>query len=134
VTEFLDLEDASISVQDQDIQGFHNRSDWKKIDRRIRQRLVVVEPIAQELAPHLVWELRAEDLVIKHLKKRAAALELQALLEQIELVADVMDPSGPQLAANQMHPWVWASLHHFGMMAIGVKPCRRQRQQSSTLI
>jgi hypothetical protein len=107
VTEFLDLCDASISAQEQDVSGYHNRPDWQRVDREIRRRLVVVEPIAQELAPHLVPELRAEDLVIEHLKKRTAALELQAVLEQAELVAEVMGPSGPQLGANQMHPWVW---------------------------
>jgi hypothetical protein len=106
VNEFLNLCDTSIVIQDGDLE-YYGRGQWQQIDRAITQKLVVVEPIAQEIAPWLVPSLRENDMVIMHQKKRAAAVELQAHLQQADLVDRVMGPTGPRLAAAELHPWVW---------------------------
>lgn len=39
--------------------------------------------------------------------QRAAAEELEGILRGRELRAAIMEPTGPRLAAAQLHPWVW---------------------------
>jgi hypothetical protein len=106
VDEYLRLCDSSVQTQ-MNTQGFSRDPNWQDVDRQIDEGLPLLEAIAREVDPRLAERLRASDSVIAHLHKRDACRELRGAILSRQEAAEILGPQGPQLAAAQLHPWVW---------------------------
>jgi uncharacterized protein (TIGR02391 family) len=78
-------------------------------DAKIRQSLAMIQDIAEELEPRLGNELQEQRGMMSwswHTAQRGAQ-RMQGILINRESLAAIIGPTGPQLAATGLHPWVW---------------------------
>ena len=79
-------------------------------DDEIRKRLPVMEAIAKQMDPGKVSELKSVAVPLGGVSWGSAREEAIRLVGIVERQADIQrisGPTGPMLAAGQLHPWVW---------------------------
>lgn len=109
VEEFLRYCDESLAIQERRTGQFSYMNDerWREVERLIQEAVPLVERIAVAIDPRLGERLREPDGYISHIKERDAARELRGAIVSRQEAAEILGPQGPQLAAAQLHPWVW---------------------------
>ena len=99
-------------------QPYWNALEWKNQERLINENLPLIERIASELDSDLGARVRLEDTIVwPHHPKVSALEEIIGRLQNVDKEAAIFQPKGPQLAAKDLHPWIWN--------AGGRQPCWR---------
>lgn len=107
VEEYLAWCDRAVDIQRRSGDGYSRVQGWKDLDQQIKERLPLVEKIAEEVDPRIAGELRGVDRVYMHKRKLDACQELRGAILSRQEAADIIGPHGPQLAAEDLHPWIW---------------------------
>jgi hypothetical protein len=104
---YIKLCEHSIALQK--AGGLNKVMYWDGVVRGIDEGLPMMERFAQEVDPRLAVQLRAPDEYPAwlHQNKLHACHELRGVIFHQQEIADIVGPQGPQLAASQLHPWVW---------------------------
>ena len=79
-------------------------------DDEIRKFLPVIEAIAKQMDPGKVSELKSVTVPLGGVSwgsARGEAIRLVGIVEQQADIQRISGPTGPMLAAGQLHPWVW---------------------------
>src|ERR1035437_7485184 len=107
VEEYLNICNQAILIQDRNPNGYHRDQAWIDLIRLMTEKLPLVEKIAREIDPRLVDTPRKDDYIIEGRYKAEACQELRGAILGRQDVEEILGPQGPQLAAAQLHPWVW---------------------------
>jgi hypothetical protein len=82
--------------------------EWRNVEMKINESLPLVERIVVELDPRLASPMRAKpSMGWPHFPKIAALEEALGILRSKEKADAIFAPKGPQLAATDLHPWIW---------------------------
>ena len=79
-------------------------------DDEIRKLLPVIEAIAKQMDPGKVSELKSVTVPLGGVSwgsARGEAIRLVGIVERQADIQRISGPTGPMLAAGQLHPWVW---------------------------
>ncbi len=71
----------------------------------INEQIGLVDRIAREVDPRIATRLREETMGWPYGETLAAAQELRGRLAGLQEEAEILEPTGPTLAASQLHPW-----------------------------
>ena len=107
VEEYLNMCDQAVEIQRRLGDVYFKDYAWTSLDRLIKEKLPLLEKIAAEVDPRIATELRGVDPYFVHKRKLAACQELRGAILSRQEAAEILGPQGPQLAATQLHRWVW---------------------------
>ena len=109
-------------------------------DDEIRKLLPVIEAIAKQMDPGKVSELKSVTVPLGGVSwgsARGEAIRLVGIVEQQADIQRISGPTGPMLAAGQLHPWVWDAVvnlwdggHYDSAVHAAYKAVERQTQVS----
>jgi hypothetical protein len=80
---------------------------WKQFESQIHQELPLVALIAARADPELAVKLKEGSYGWPHHRTMEAARQLAGLLDSIEAAKQILGSVGPNLAAANLHPWIW---------------------------
>lgn len=110
VEEYLELWHRADDAHERRRDKFSYLDDpvYKDTIREMQARIGLVEQIAAEVDDRLAARIRsASGYSWTYAAQKSSLEELLGRLKGREEEARILGPSGPQLAARQMHPWVW---------------------------
>jgi hypothetical protein len=110
VGEYLELwrEGERIYRRRQDPYAYLSDPEYNSLLSKMNARIGLVEGIARQVDDRLAMELRqGSSYGWDYSRQRSPLEELLGRLEGFEEQARILGPTGPQLAAAQLHPWVW---------------------------
>ena len=107
VNEYIGWCERTVWMQQNNPQLFFQTAGWEELNARITEGLPLVEKIAWAIDERLAGLLRVPDPVWQNKNKLTACLELRGIIQTQEETAEILGPQGPQLAAAQLHPWIW---------------------------
>jgi hypothetical protein len=81
--------------------------EWKQADRQLHEQLPLILQIAERVDPSLRAKLQADSYGWPYHQCREASQELAGHLGSLEEAQRILGPTGPQLAAARLHPWIW---------------------------
>jgi hypothetical protein len=83
----------------------------KETTAQINEQLPLIKRIAARVDPHLVpkMEPRHGTYSWSYHSTQEASLQLAGLLSSLDEEQRILGPRGPQLAATNLHPWIWNS-------------------------
>jgi Protein of unknown function (Hypoth_ymh) len=83
-------------------------TEWKRVEGQIHEQLPLVLGIAARVDPSLPARLKHEDSYgWPYTDCLQACQELAGRLGSLDEAQRILGPAGPQLAAENLHPWIW---------------------------
>jgi hypothetical protein len=108
INEFLAVLDENKAFYEAFRRDYYDRPERGPLEDAIKSRMVALRRVAEEVDAGLVGELLTpENMGWEFTNTRSATLKLKGAIEQRERLQTILGPSGPQLAASQLHAWVW---------------------------
>lgn len=104
VDEMLELLETSENLENHGLDD-----DRREIDQQVRERLPLIEKIAEVLEPGLANEMQPRSFVGEWpwSSTREGLIRMRGLLSTQQEEQEILGPSGPKLIARRLHPTVW---------------------------
>jgi hypothetical protein len=103
VRDFIALIELAAQLQRTDA----HTSERGKVSAQIQEQLTLVRRIAARVDPELVADLTDESPGWGYDRPLRASRQLAGLLTSVEEAERILGPVGPNLAAANLHPWIW---------------------------
>lgn len=89
--------------------GMPDSVQRRQVGDIIRARLPLIERIAAEAEPDVAHDFRSNASFHTWSAARQVCIRIRGVLRDLDEREQILGPSGPQLAAAGLHPWVWES-------------------------
>ncbi len=110
---FIELLDTHRRLTEK-LDSYSDEPHWRETDDAVQRLFPVIEEISARLSDslHAQLVLPVDGANWRWVHARDSTLRLIGLVDQQAEIADMLGPSGPQLAAERLHPWIWESAVH----------------------
>jgi hypothetical protein len=81
----------------------------KAEEHKLRSLLLPMQRIAHEVEPNLAHRLQPQGRTWRWFEAQTATQELAGFLQARERLSRILGPTGPQINAARLHPWVWSA-------------------------